>query len=181
MKTKTILAVLLLFACGTAYAHTVKIMGKASYFYPQEKIFRDIYTGGLRYSGEIEISVWKGIGIWVGGDYFSKKGELTYTKEKTTLRIIPVYFGLKFRLPNKAVSPYIGAGAGYFFFKESNPIGTVEQGKIGAAAQLGCTFSVGGPVFFDIQAGYSYCEAEPANVKAQLGGLQAGVNLGFQF
>ncbi|MBN1273565.1 MAG: hypothetical protein JXB26_14965 [Candidatus Aminicenantes bacterium] len=181
MKTKAILAILLLSLCGMAYAHTVKIMGKASYFYPQEEAFRDIYEGGLRYGGEIEVAIWKGIGIWLGGDYFFKKGELTFTKEKTSLWIIPAYFGLKFRLPEKSVSPYFGLGAGYFFFKEDNPIGKVDEGKIGGIAQLGFTFSVGGPIFFDLQFTYTYCEVKPSGVKAQLGGLQGGVGLGFQF
>ena len=89
------IAVLLLVA-GSAGAAAVRVELKASYFRPTEQAFLDICGGGPRYGGEVSIGLWKGFDLWLGGNYFSREGELSFTKEKTELQIIPIGAGLKY-------------------------------------------------------------------------------------
>ena len=61
-----------------------------------EKAFRDIYGEGIMYGGEVNIRVWKALEVWFGASYFYKKGELTFTKEETKLKIVPIGAGIKY-------------------------------------------------------------------------------------
>ena len=70
---------------GAANASDVIVELRAHYLHPSEEAFRDIYGGGMMYGGEVSIGVWRGLDVWFGGSYFSKKGELTFTKEETKL------------------------------------------------------------------------------------------------
>lgn len=151
------------------------------YFQPSDQVFKDIYGSGMYYGGEIGINIWKGIGIWAGGQYINKKGKLTFTQEETEIKIMPFYGGIKFRLPDAKISPYISLGVGYFKYKETSPIGTVEKGNIGYIGQLGCLFKILGPLVIDIKGSYSYCKIKPEEIEANLGGLQGVVGIGVDF
>ena len=154
---------------------------KTSYFTPSEQAFKDVYGSGMTFGGEVGITLWKGFGIWAGGDYFSRKGELTFTEESTEIKIIPLYAGIRYQFRQEKIAPYIGLGIGYFRFKETNPIGKVEEGDLGFIGQVGCLFRVVGSLFFDIKGSYSYCKAKPMDIEADMGGLKAGIGIGFEF
>ena len=151
------------------------------YFQPTESAFKDLYGGGMSFGGEFSATIWKSIGMWVGTDVFSNNGECTFTKDKIELQIIPFHGGLKFQLPNPRIKPYAGIGIGYFKYKESTPFSKVDKGDIGYLGQIGCLFKVVGGLFFDIKGSYSYCSAKPQDIRANLGGLKAGLGLGFEF
>jgi hypothetical protein len=109
----TLLILALLAAVGySAFGATFFIEAKGSVFIPTDKVFRDIYGQGMSFGGEIIVSLWEGIGLWIGGDYFSKKGKLTLSKEDTSIQITPVYGGLKWQLLRGKFRPYIGGGCG---------------------------------------------------------------------
>ena len=151
------------------------------YFQPTESAFKDIYGGGMSYGGELSVTIWKWIGMWVGGDLFSNKGESTFTKERIELQIIPFHGGLKFQLPNPRIKPYAGIGIGYFNYKETTPFSKVDKGNIGYIGQIGCLFKVVGGLFFDMKGSHNYCSAKPQDMRANLGGLRAGLGLGYEF
>ena len=163
------------------YADGFFIEAKGNYCQPTDQYFKDIYGSGITYGGEIGIILWKWIGVWAGGDYFNKKGKMTFTEEETKIQITPIYGGIRFQLPNSSISPYLGFGFGYFQYKETNPIGKVEKGDIGYIGQVGCIFKIKGALFFDINGSYSYCKVKPVDIEADLGGLKAGIGLGFEF
>jgi opacity protein-like surface antigen len=77
--------------------------------------------------------------------------------------------------------PYVGAGLGYFQFKETNSIKTVEKGAIGFVVRAGLVFKLGAPFFMDVQGTWSTCSVQPLEVQANLGGFSAGVGLGLEF
>jgi len=169
----------MIFSASMAYGHYIE--AKGSYFMPSEQIFKDIHGNGMSFGGEIGLNLVNGLSLWIGGDYYTNTGKLTFSGEETELQIIPLYGGLKYRMPNPVISPYVGLGVGYFLYKETNIIGTVEKGNIGYIGQLGVIFKVGGPLFFDIQGCYSYCKVKPADVEVDLGGLKGTIGLGFEF
>ncbi|MGD2246092.1 MAG: hypothetical protein PVI11_06055 [Candidatus Aminicenantes bacterium] len=171
---------------GFVYGGGFLIEAKGLYFQPSDQNFKDIYSNGsfknwVSYGGEIGVTIWKGLGIWAGGHYFLGKGELTYTQEETKIWLIPVYGGLKFRVLKGNVSPYIGVGVGYFLYKERNRIGKVERGDIGYIGQAGLLFKILKLFIIDIQASYTYCSVRPRDLKADLGGIQAGIGFGIEF
>lgn len=174
------IAVLLLLT-GSAGAAAVRLELKAAYFYPTEQDFLDIYGGGPRYGAEVDIGLWKGFDVWLGGSYFSKAGELTFTKEKTELRIIPIGAGLKYLWTKGVVRVYTAAGLSSFQYKESNPIGEVSKSRVGLTAELGSYLKVAGGLLIDAFVGYSVSYVETEAFKVNIGGVSAGLGLAYQF
>ncbi len=186
MRTKkirrTFLILTLLAAVeNSVFGATFFIEAKGSFFKPTEKVFQDIYGQGPSYGGEIIVSLGKGIGLWIGGDYFSKKGQLTLSKAETSIQITPVYGGLKWYFSRGKFRPYIGGAVGYFSFKESNVLGTFQKSEVGYLGQLGFLFLPFKSFFIDLQGSYSYCPAKSAEFKADLGGLSGAAGFGFTF
>lgn len=178
----TLLILALLAAAGySAFGATFFIEAKGSVFIPTDKVFRDIYGQGMSFGGEIIVSLWEGIGLWIGGDYFSKKGKLTLSKEDTSIQITPVYGGLKWQLLRGKFRPYIGGAVGYFIFKESNVMGTFQKSEVGYLGQLGFLFFPLKSFFIDLQGSYSYCRSRSAEFEADLGGLRGTAGFGFAF
>ncbi len=153
----------------------------ASYFMPSESRFTDIYGNGVQFEGLLSINLWKELDIWIGGSYFKKKGELSFTKEETSVQIIPIGGGLQYRFPLGNFSPYLGLGAYYYMFKETNPVKDTNDEKLGYVARLGGILRITNSLVFNFHADYTYCEIEPENVKINIGGICAGLSLGILF
>jgi opacity protein-like surface antigen len=172
---------LLATVAGLIRAEILTIQARGSYFNPTDQVFRDIYGNGMSWGGELGFRLTKRIAIWAGGDYFSKIGKLNFTEEETKVRIAPLTVGAKYYLALGRLMPYAGAGLGYFQYKETNSIGTVEKGDIGFVVRTGLVFKLGAPFFMDVQGTWSTCSVQPLGVQANLGGFSAGVGLGLEF
>lgn len=190
MKIKRIFTfslVLFMFS-GVVYGGSFLIEAKGMYFLPKDQNFKDIYGAGngfsldwVCYGGEIGITLFNGVSIWAGGHYFKNdKGKLSVTEEDTTLTIMPLYGGIKLRLSQGAICPYIGGGVGYFQYKEENIIGTVQKGDIGYIGQAGLILKVD-VLIIDLQVSYTYCKVQPEDIEAHLGGIHGGIGIGFEF
>jgi hypothetical protein len=181
MKKLMIIVSFIILLSGMAAASDFIVELKAHYLHPSEKAFRDIYGGGLMYGGAISLGVWKGLDVWFGGSYFSKKGELTFTKEETKLEIYPLGGGLKYRLSEGVLSFYVGVGLNYYQYKESNPLGDVSKSGLGYTGRIGNYVKVTGGLLIDLYVNYSYCRIKPADFEINIGGIEAGVGVGYEF
>ncbi len=168
------------FLGSIAYAGNFSLRATGGYFMPRDQSFKDVYGSGLAYGAEVESAIWKGICAWAGVSYFSGKGELTLSKDATTLTIYPFSGGLKYRFLKTAVSPYVAFGVGYFKYKETNPLDTIEGNDIGFIGQAGVALNVLRPLSLEVYARYTDCRIKPADLDANLGGLELGVGLGFR-
>ncbi len=181
MKKLILIIISVIFLSGLANATDFIVELKVHYLSPSEKAFRDIYGGGMMYGGELSVDIWKELAIWFGGSYFSKKGELTFTKEETTLEIYPIGGGLKYKLSTGIFDLYAGAGLNYYQYKESNPLGDVSKGGLGYIGKIGSYVRVTGGFLIDLYVNYSYCKIKPADFKINIGGIEAGVGIGYSF
>ena len=181
MKKLTIIAILTVCFSGLAYTTDVVVELKAHYFSPSEQAFKDIYGGGLMYGGEVSVGVWKDLDLWLGGSYFSKKGELTFTKEETKLELIPIGVGAKYRILSGSFALYLGLGLNYYQYKERNPIGDVSDGGIGFVGKIGSYVTIIEWLVLDFYVDYSYCKIKPADFEINVGGIAAGIGLGYRF
>ncbi|MFC2157745.1 OmpW family outer membrane protein [Acidobacteriota bacterium] len=174
-----IVAILL---CGTAFAGETGIEVRGLYFSPSEQAFKDIYGGGVSFGLDLSFNLWNAVDIWIGGSYFTKTGELSFTKEDTTIRIIPLGLGVRYRfIKDGTVSPYAGLGVNYFLFTEENIIGKVEKGAVGPVVRVGVLLNVAKGFFFDLMVEYSYCRINPADFRINIGGISAGIGAGIDF
>ncbi len=159
----------------------------ASYFYPFEKAFRNIYGQSMKYGFELGRSVWKNLEFHVEFHYFSKRGKLTYTQEGTRIIVRPIGANLRYVFLIRKVHLYAGGGLTYNTFEERNPIGTVNENKFGFSVRAGGYSRIKGlkkimkEFIIDIYISYNYCEMKPAEIGFNIGGLDTGVALGFVF
>lgn len=172
--------VLILLPCMMS-ASGVKFDFKGMFFIPSEQAFKDIYGNGMMYGAEISFKILNRLDAWVDGSYLTRKGELTFTKEETSLKIIPLCLGLKYFLSSRAIKFYMGIGAGYFIFEESNPIGNVNTGKIGFKGKIGILISITKSMFINIFSDYTFCKIHPADFNIDIGGLDSGLGIGIEF
>jgi opacity protein-like surface antigen len=120
--------------------------------------------------------------VWIGGSYLKKKGELTYTKEETTLKIlVPVEIGFRYKLSKRMIVPYIGAGLSLNNIKETNPIGPASDNKLGYSGQVGILVKLIKRFSLDLRINGSYCKVNPADKKVNIGGTGAFVGLKYNF
>ncbi len=179
----TLTALVLLGPAAASAGAAVTLEARAGYFFPSSSDFRDVYKSGPAFGAEVTFSLGKSLGVWAGLDYFNKGGELTYTHEPTTLRILPLFAGLKFQAVAGSVRPYAAAAVGYFLFKESNVLGTASGQEFGFLAQAGLLFKIKNRLSLDLSVRYTACKhglAGPEPVSVQLGGLQTGLGLAFR-
>jgi hypothetical protein len=183
MKTKTLATLTCLglaFLAAAPAANAFVIEAKAIYFQPTETAFKDIYGGGLCLGGEVTVGLAGRFAIWASADYFSKTGALTLTGEEAKLRIIPILAGLEYKFgPLGPVRPYVGAGLGYFQYKEKSVIGVVEKGSLGFGLKAGACLEISSGILVDFQAGYTHCKVKPQDIKADIGGFQLALGIGF--
>jgi hypothetical protein len=165
----------------TALAASASIEIRGSYLSPSDSSIKSIYGGGPMFGAELAFRIGGGLDLWLGGDYFAKTGKLTFTQEDTKLTLIPVGAGLRYRFSAGRVEPYVGVGARYYLYKESNPIGDVSKGGIGFIGRVGANLMISPKVFADVFAGYSFGKMTPADFEVGVGGLELGAGLGFVF
>jgi len=181
MKKMISIAAILFLLSGIGYAGDVIFKVKGSYFHPSDKAFKDIYGGGVMYGVEAGAEIRKNLEIWVGGRYFSKKGELSLTREETKLKIIPIEGGLRYTLSLRSANLYGGIGISYYLYKETNPIGNVDWGELGAVARVGSFVELNQRWTIDFYVSYSYCKMRPADFKINIGGIEAGIGIGYRY
>lgn len=182
MKKLIVMIAVTISFSGLADATDFMVELKGHYFSPSEKTFRDIYGGGMMYGAEASIGVWRELEIWFGGSYFSKKGELTFTIEETKLRIVPIGVGVRYSFPiHEMVNIYGGIGINYYSYKEENPIGEVSKDGLGTVVKGGGLVKLVKGLIIDAYIGYSYCKIKPADFDINIGGIEAGIGLGYEF
>jgi hypothetical protein len=181
MKRAILFFVLASAAVGSAAADSVAVELQGAYFRPADSAFREIYGSGPIFGVQFDLDVWGGLGFWASGARFRREGTLTLTDETTTITLTPLALGVRYALGFAGLKAYAGLGIGFVRYREESPLGNVDQGDFGFVGQAGFLLGLLGPLFVDLQARYTKCVAEPAGVKADLGGLQAGLGLGLRF
>lgn len=153
----------------------------AKYFFPTEKAFKDIYGSGVSFGVEFNINIIKGFFIWGEGSYFNKTGLSSYKNEETNLNIIPLNVGFEYLFPYKKINFHIGLGFGYQKFMEESNLGKVNDGGLSYIGKLGSSFLLGKRILLNGFVKYSYCKVKPADFKVDIGGLELGLGVGYEF
>ncbi len=179
---RAILALLLAsVAAGAAAADTIAVEIQAARFRPADAAFREVYGSGPVFGVQVDLPLRGGLGFWATAGRFKKEGELTLTDETTTITLTPLAIGARYALGTRGLKTYVGLGIIFIRYREESPLGKVDEGDFGFVGQAGFLIGLVGPLFADLQARYTKCVAEPAGVKADLGGFQAGLGLGLRF
>lgn len=114
--------------------------------------------------------------------YFRDTGKMTLTKEKIEFSIIPLVVGARVKLIKiKNLNPYIGAGIDFYSYKEKARMGDTSDSTTGFHIEAGGYIALWWRLHFDVNLRYVRADAKPYDEKIKLGGLRAGIGLGFSF
>jgi len=187
MKRLTVLLILVIGLCAiNAGAQSFSLTFDYGIRQIAEKdLFEQVYgTNNPIYAIDMGLFLKPFLQLFFHTDYFSADGETTFTKEVTTLTIIPIEFGARFML-GKRIQPYLGFGPGYYMFKEENPIGTIDEKKMGFFIEGGLRLHIFRPVFIDLKAKNVFLKvdiSDPVSTKTiDLGGLSYMGGIGISF
>ena len=179
MQKRLLYLLVILSICGTADGQVLTLGLKSGYFTPRESIFKEMYGSGLSFGGRVELTLADRFSIWMGVEYFSQKGYLSFTREETRVEIIPFDFGIRYYYPVRWFIPYIGSALRISEFTETNPIGTAEQSRVGYVGEAGVLVGLSGPFQVDLRVSYISCTVDPDDFGVNIGGLC--ISTGFRF
>ncbi len=86
-----------------------------------EEPFAQIYgNNNISLGLDVALCLHKIFEIFIHSDFLSAEGKTSFTGDKTSLTILPLELGLRFKLKRGIFFPYLGGGAGYYFFNEES-------------------------------------------------------------
>jgi len=179
---------------------------KPSYFLPQEKVMRDIYSGGVFYNVETTVQARNNIYAWGSLGYFGKSGRSIGGDDYTKIKIVPIGIGLKYfytipycyctktgEICPENLHVYIGAGvtANYLNLKNEYPY-VIERHSDwgpGLMAKSGLIVDMTKFLFLDLFIDYSYAwfsytetmDEKVIRHNVNIGGGYFGLGLGWRF
>ncbi len=157
------------------------LTGRSSISEPKFKtIYQD--TGsiqGLSMSGTLFFN----LNMYLDVKTMTRTGTLSFTKEKTTFRMVPISMGLRYILPLPIAHPYVGAGIDWYFYNEDNPIETVVDATTGSHLLLGVYLHPFErvPLALNLRAKFTSADAVMEGVPVKLGGTELGVTFAIVF
>ncbi len=183
----TILAVVLTASAGLSMPKTAR-QGTLEFFAGRYDIREPLFKTVYREAGSIQglilsSSLILNFDFYLEFKALYRKGELTYTKEKTTLVLAPVSLGLRYTLPLGFLQPYAGGGIDYFVFFETNPIGSYFNYVRGYHGLGGVylRFAKGFPVLLNLRAKFTKATFTVNDRNIELGGPEFGASLVLAF
>jgi hypothetical protein len=149
-----------------------------------EPRFEAVYPGGGLLAGlGASARIISNLHLYLEAKYWEREGELTFSKELTTLRLFPISLGLRYLVPLGILNPYAGAGGDIYFYYEDNPIGTTVNSASGYHAIVGTylRFSRNVPLMLNLKAKYTWVKTVESGYDINLGGLEYSLGLALAF
>jgi len=149
-----------------------------------EPRFDAVYpSGGIMAGLGLSSALVSNLNFYLEIKAYTRKGTLTFTKEKTELTLVPISLGVRYIFPFGLINPYAGGGVDFYFYYEDNPIGTVLNYANGYHFLTGTYIQPlkKVPVLINLKLKYTSAKAEENAIKVQLGGLEYMASLTFVF
>jgi len=156
-------------------------VGRFGYFLASDSAFKPIYGNGVVFGGELRLGGRRITG-WLEGNYRARTGKFSFTGEQTKVNVLAIEGGALYKIKSSNIMPYVGAGLGYYMYKETNqPIGEAKKSNIGFCVVGGASMRVLKSLALDCRIKYSTCSMQPAEYKINIGGLTFGLGIGLSF
>lgn len=131
-----------------------------------ENLSERVYgKNNLVFSADLAFKPAQFMEIFLHSDYFSAKGETTLTGDATKLTIFPLELGVRFLIGKANFNFYLGAGGGYYFYKEKVTIDNdeikIDDKEYGFFAEAGLRIKIIKAIFFDLKGKYVYLKVKP--------------------
>jgi hypothetical protein len=188
-RTAAVAALVLAASLSAAAAENVRKQGTFEFFMGpyavSDALFKEVYPQGSNTIRGILLSssIVAGIDFYAQIKAYYKTGALTFTQEETKFLMIPLSLGLRYEAPTNYVIPYVGGGADFYFYYESNPIGTTLNVATGTHVLGGIYIEFGKsfPLRLNGMLKYTWVTATESGQSIQLGGFEYGGGIAIVF
>jgi hypothetical protein len=135
--------------------------------------------GGLTLSSALVAN----FNVYLDVKYYSRRGKLTFSQEKTSFYMVPIDLGLRYIFALGPLRPYVGGGFDFYLYYEDNAIGTVLNSTTGYHITGGTYLRFGQtvPVMLNARVQYTWAKAGQDANPVQLGGLEYCLGLAFTY
>lgn len=180
-------------------ARDIIVEFKGAFFHPTDSCFKALYGSAAALFGPeitVDICNTKKWYAFASIDYLKKNGCSIGLCNTTTMRMLPLAFGLKYFKPVGCADLYAGLGFQPIHLKTSNcsphVIQHTSRWGIGGIAKLGAYLDLPCNLLLDLFVDYSFvktacpqlCQPELGTLlsrKANISGVILGVGLGYRF
>ncbi len=195
-KTKSYYFSLLLFCVFSLVGRDVILELKGAYFLPTDSMFKDCYKGSVLWGPELTVQLKKNKHWYAFAslDYYRQKGRFLSLCDSTTLRLLPLAFGIKYFVPirNRA-NIYLGLGFQPEYVNKKSRRGFVTSKRtlwgFGGIAKAGAYIDLFHNFLLDLFIDYSFVWTKKTNLygntvtpsRTNLSGAIFGAGLGYRF
>ena len=88
---------------------------------------------------------------------------------------------MKYGLSTGRFNFFWGIGLNYYIYEESTPGFNSSKGGMGYVAKLGSHMKILKESIIDFHVNYSYCSVEAGGIRKNIGGIEAGIAIGYTF
>jgi outer membrane protein W len=150
-----------------------------------ESLFEDIYPDTpITFGIDLGYKITGSLEAFLHTDYMKADGKTIGMEEDSTFKLTPLELGVRYLIQSSGKSklnPYLGAGLGYYMIKEDNPIGNLDEKKLGFFGEGGLRFYVTGAFFLDAKLKYVMLKSDDSQNMDNLDGLLYMAGLGISF
>jgi len=179
----------LVFGLGTARAENDgERQGTIEFSYGRynmtDPMFETVYQSGAAIGGlGLTARLISHVDFYLDAKVMSKEGQLSYSKEKTTLVLVPISVGIRGSYPVAFIEPFAGAGFDTYLFYENNAIGTTVSHATGWHVGGGFYIRFGKniPILPFVRIKYAMVKSTIQSTTVDLGGLEYGAGLAIAF
>ena len=131
-----------------------------------DETFGQIY-GKINISPGLDVALrlYKTLEIFLHSDFLSAEGDTSFTGDKTSLTIFPLELGLRLKFKRGIFLPYIGGGAGHYFFNEEstfeNKTYTSRVNNLGFFAETGVRVQIIKKWHIDLKVKFTSFKIKP--------------------
>jgi hypothetical protein len=146
--------------------------------------FKNVYEPGGGIRGVFLSSALPfGLDLYAEIKEFHKTGKLTYTLEETNFLLVPLSLGIRYVLPGGILMPYLGGGADFYFYYESNAIAKTMNIVSGVHLLTGLYIQIGrnSPLRLNGRIKFTRLKAREGEIEVELGGFEYGAGLVIAF
>lgn len=162
------------------------IKARVAAFFPSSNRFRKIYDHTLPcYQLEATAKVYKCFSLWANADWLSKNGNSNHLNYFTSIRMVSYSIGLSAAYPlTDQVSAYLGIGPAGAYTEIHNRHVRSHRNEtkniFGLLAKSGFIYNIDCHLFVDFFVDYLYLPSQ-FHTNVELGGVKAGVGIGYNF
>jgi len=186
MKKSILFLLALCLVSGFSYqcwAGSFKVGASVNYYAISDPIFKELYkSGGMMFGGFLSYS-YKMFELRTEFNTFQMNGNMSLTEEEIKFSMTPIVIGLRAGFLKRTVSPYLGGGITYCPYKEDLParFEPVSESVIGFHFEAGSYFYLAKGLHLDFNVRYTNLNAESFEGDVKIGGIRAGLGVGYRF